>query len=54
MRFVFKVVLAFFLFVVGVNLWFWVLVGLSFGPVEDLYRGGLVVKLKPLGILNEG
>jgi hypothetical protein len=48
-RFVFKAALVFFLFVLVVNVGFWVLVGLSFGPVEDLYRSGLVVKLKPFG-----
>ncbi len=38
-----------FLFIIMCNLCFWALVGLHFGLVEDLYRDGFVVKLKPLG-----
>lgn len=42
-------VVRYFVFVVAVNLWFWFLVGLDFGPVDDLYSEGLVIKVRPLG-----
>lgn len=48
MKLFYKLFVAYFLFVTTVNAVFCCLVAVRFCPTEELYRGGLVVKIKPL------